>query len=619
MDSQQRLIFAIFLSMMLVFGWSYFFAPKPPPPSETTAVLDAAQAGLLELPSPARVEAAAPSLPGDLPSRDIVLETPEVNLLLSTEGAGLLRAQLKGEKEREQESLSFLDGYRKLFGKKFEEPPHIQLVHTAPEGPPFWATSFEGTLHFPDNLRYAVVEEDMAGRRLSFRAEHAGLSLLKTFVFEDGNNVRLTLQLSNHTDSPQSGTLWLKSPRHVLPGSEKEPSLFGTLGNQASVLCRTPDKLFREMPDKKASTLSKEGPVNFVAVDQQYFIAALYAKAATQNPPSHCRLRASPSSREADLGFNLSLAPGSTSLVQLQGYLGAKDLETLTSKEAFLEETLDFGWWAVICKLLLSIMQFFYGLFGNWGLAIIFLTVVVKVVLLPLTHKAMASAERMKKLQPQVTALREKYGEDRERLNMEMMKLYQTSKINPLGGCLPLLLQMPVWFALFTTLRTSYEIYREPFFGPAWTDLTSKDPTYILPISLGVSMIVMQKFQPQMLEKTQAFLFTWVMPVFFSFIMLNYPAGLALYIFVNNILSIAQQFALRRWFERREAKAGKASLPAEKTAAGAPKATAPAEKEKVAALTEKATAQTEKATSKAQKSKGKAEKAKGKAAGKKTG
>jgi YidC/Oxa1 family membrane protein insertase len=554
MDSQQRLIFAILLSMALVFGWSYFFAPKPPEPG----MLPPPPTPLVSPTSPAQDAAAdtaapAPVPSGDLPSRELPMETPEVSLLFTTEGAGLLKAQLKGEKERAQEDLSFVDGYKKLLGKTFEPPPHIQLVQTAPGGVPFWGTSFEGTLQLPDNLRYAVVEE--TPRRVAFKAEHAGLSLVKVFEFEDGNNVRLTLQLTNHTEVPHSGTLWLKSPRHVLPGSEKEPSFFGTLGNQASVLCHANDKLHREMPGKDAPALHKEGPVHFVAVDQQYFIAALYMPNPVQNPPSQCRLKASTTSREADLGFGLNLPPGATTSVQLNGYLGAKDLQVLTSKGAFLEETLDFGWWAVICRLLLSVMRFFYELCGNWGLAIIFLTVVVKVVLLPLTHKAMANAEHMKKLQPQITALREKYGKDKERLNMEMMKLYQTAKINPLGGCLPLLLQMPVWFALFTTLRTSDEIYREPFFGPAWTDLTSKDPTYILPISLGVSMIVMQKFQPQMLEKTQAFMFTWVMPIFFSFIMLNYPAGLALYIFVNTLLSIGQQFALRRWFERRAAKA----------------------------------------------------------------
>ncbi len=132
-----------------------------------------------------------------------------------------------------------------------------------------------------------------------------------------------------------------------------------------------------------------------------------------------------------------------------------------------------------------------------------------------------------------------------------MMKLYQEGKVNPLGGCLPLLLQLPIWAALFTTLRTSYELYGEPFWG-VWSNLTSKDPTYILPALLGITMIVTQRLQPQMMDKQQAVLMTWVMPIFFTAIMMNYPAGLALYIFTNNLLSIVQQYALRKYLARNE-------------------------------------------------------------------
>ena len=153
----------------------------------------------------------------------------------------------------------------------------------------------------------------------------------------------------------------------------------------------------------------------------------------------------------------------------------------------------------------------------------------------------------MKKLQPRMEEIKKKFPDDRDKQNMEMMKLYQEAKVNPLGGCLPLLLQLPIWAALFTTLRTSYELYGEPFFG-VWSDLTSKDPTYLMPLALGVTMIITQRLQPQMtMDKSQAFMMTWVMPIFFTAIMMNYPAGLALYIFTNNLLSIVQQYALRKY------------------------------------------------------------------------
>ena len=267
--------------------------------------------------------------------------------------------------------------------------------------------------------------------------------------------------------------------------------------------------------------------------------------------------------RLADAYFPLTIGAGEKQTLQFGGFLGPKDLEVLASTSGAgpavgggtaavtytpgLEKAVDFGWWAVICKVLLTVLKLFHKVVGNWGVSIILLTVSVKVLLLPLTHKAMVSAEAMKKLQPKMEELKKKFPDDKERQNVEMMKMYQEQKVNPLGGCLPLLLQLPVWAALFTTLRTSYELYGEPFFGPVWTDLTYKDPTYLLPLALGVTMIITQRLQPQMMDATQAKIMTWFMPIFFTAIMMNYPAGLALYIFTNNLLSIAQQAALKRY------------------------------------------------------------------------
>ncbi len=187
----------------------------------------------------------------------------------------------------------------------------------------------------------------------------------------------------------------------------------------------------------------------------------------------------------------------------------------------------------------------------NWGVAVICLTILVKLALLPLQHKSMVSMEAMKKLQPRLEEIKKKYPEDREKQQLETMKIYQEAKVNPVAGCLPMLIQMPVWIALFTALRHSYDLYNEPFITPLWTDLTYKDPTYLIPLALGVTMIITQRLQPQMVDKSQAVIMTWVMPVFFTFIMLNYPMGLALYIFTNNLLTIAQTYGLRRWLEKR--------------------------------------------------------------------
>jgi YidC/Oxa1 family membrane protein insertase len=349
--------------------------------------------------------------------------------------------------------------------------------------------------------------------------------------------------------------------REVGPRAEEKPSMFGGVGNLSSAACSVGEDLQRLLPDSKP-TSEFRGAINFVGIDQQYFLAAVFPLEGARE--GRCVLSATTSSRAVTAYFPIQVGPGQTVIQKFGVFVGPKDMdllvsvpnrlmggtETATAKASpHLEKAIDFGIWAFICRILLTILKFFHGVFGNWGVAVIGLTVLVKLVLLPLTHKSMVSAEAMKKLQPKVEELRKKYAQDKERQNLEMMKLYQEAKVNPLGGCLPMLLQMPVWFALFTTLRNTYDIYQEPFIPPLWMDLTYKDPTYILPTALGVTMIVTQRLQPQVMDAAQAKMMTYVMPVLFTAFMMNYPAGLTLYIFTNNLLSIAQQYGLRKYLE----------------------------------------------------------------------
>jgi YidC/Oxa1 family membrane protein insertase len=307
------------------------------------------------------------------------------------------------------------------------------------------------------------------------------------------------------------------------------------------------------MPSADKPPEEFKGQVHFFGIDQQYFLSSAFPLGGSRE--GKCVLTATPSLRAADAFFPLTVSAGQTVTFDFGGFLGPKELDLLGSVRGEMpdgsapaagpemEKSVDFGLWEVLCKVLLPTLKFFHKWGGNWGLAIILLTVTVKLILLPLTHRAMVSAEAMKKLQPKLEEIRKKFPDDRERQGTETMKLYQEAKVNPLGGCLPILLQLPVWGALYTTLRYSYELYGEPFIGPVWTDLTYHDPTYILPLALGVTMVITQRLQPQALDATQ----------FFTVIMLNYPAGLALYIFTNNLLSIAQQFLLRRWLGRKKA------------------------------------------------------------------
>jgi YidC/Oxa1 family membrane protein insertase len=189
---------------------------------------------------------------------------------------------------------------------------------------------------------------------------------------------------------------------------------------------------------------------------------------------------------------------------------------------------------------------------SNWGVSIILLTVIVKLILFPLSAASYRSMARMRKLTPKMTALRERYGDDKQAMSQEMMKLYQKEKVNPMGGCLPMLLQMPIFIALYWVLLESVEIRHAPFFG--WIqDLSAKDPWFVLPLIMGASMWFQQKLNPPPPDPTQAKVMQ-MMPIMFTFMFLWFPAGLVLYWTVNNLLSIAQQWVITRRLEKGEIK-----------------------------------------------------------------
>ena len=205
------------------------------------------------------------------------------------------------------------------------------------------------------------------------------------------------------------------------------------------------------------------------------------------------------------------------------------------------------------------ILEFIHETLGiSWSWSIVILTVIVRIALIPLTWRQIKSMRALQALAPEIKALQEKYKDNKQLLNQKTMEFYQENKVSPFGSCLPLLLQMPVWLALYATLQTSVELYRQPFL---WVkDLTAYDPFYILPLAMGASSFVMQKISPQPADNAQAKMLLYFMPAFFTFIMLKLPAGLTLYIFVNNLLSIAQQ----QWIMRKDRKATAAAAAAGK-------------------------------------------------------
>jgi len=233
-------------------------------------------------------------------------------------------------------------------------------------------------------------------------------------------------------------------------------------------------------------------------------------------------------------------------------YFGPREREALSVAPGNLLKALHYGWFDLIASPLVQVLNFFYGYVHNYGLAIILLTFVIKLLFFPLSQKSYRSMQQMKKLQPMMLKLREKYKDDRQKMNEEMMQLYKTYKINPLGGCLPIAVQIPVFIALYQALMGAIElrhaqfITHVPFTDIIWlADLSARDPYYVTPIIMGVTMFLQQKLTPAPGDPLQAKIMLFL-PLIFTVLSLTFPSGLVLYWLVNNVLSIAQQWWVMR-------------------------------------------------------------------------
>jgi YidC/Oxa1 family membrane protein insertase len=282
----------------------------------------------------------------------------------------------------------------------------------------------------------------------------------------------------------------------------------------------------------------------WVAMVQHYFISAWIPDPNSENSYS---LRKLVNNDLYLLGFTgkvTEVAPGTQGSISASFYAGPKDTERLEQISPHLDLTVDYGWLWWVSKPLFWLMQQIHNLVGNWGLAIIGLTLCVKIVFFKLSATSYKSMAKMRKLAPKMAELKERLGDDRQKFSQEMMKMYKTEKVNPFGGCLPLLIQMPVFLALYYVLMESVELRHSPFFG--WIlDLSVKDPYFVLPIIYGITMYFMQKLNPQPTDPMQARIMQ-MLPLIFTFMFLWFPAGLVLYWVTNNTLSIIQQYIITK-------------------------------------------------------------------------
>ena len=298
---------------------------------------------------------------------------------------------------------------------------------------------------------------------------------------------------------------------------------------------------FSDMADETVTETIKGGWVAFV---QHYFVSA-WIPPREEN--SRFNLRYLPNSDIFLMGFTgerISVAAGGFGEYSAKFYVGPKDQARLSELGEYLDLTIDYGFLWMLAKPIFGAMQFIYTLLGNWGWSIILLTVLIKILLYPLSATSLKSMAKMRNLQPEMNRIKELYGDDRQKMSQEMMGLYKKEKVNPAGGCFPMLLQMPVFLSLYWVLLESVEIRHAPWVW--WIhDLSAKDPYFVLPVIMGASMLLMQKMQPMPTDPMQARVMQ-LMPIMFTFFFMFFPAGLVLYWTVNNLLSMAQQWYVNK-------------------------------------------------------------------------
>lgn len=298
---------------------------------------------------------------------------------------------------------------------------------------------------------------------------------------------------------------------------------------------------FGDMEDESIRTTVQGG---WVAMVQHYFVSAWVPPAEDKNVFS-LRKRSTKDLYLMDFtGRRLSVAPGGFGEYRAQFYVGPKDQQRLSELADYLDLTVDYGVLWMLAKPLFAGLKMIQSVLGNWGWSIILLTLVIKIFLYPLSAASLKSMAKMRNLQPEMARLKELYGDDRQKMSQELMGLYKKEKVNPAGGCFPMLLQMPVFLALYWVLLESVEIRHSPWIF--WIqDLSAKDPFFVLPIIMGASMMLMQKMQPMPTDPMQAKVMQFL-PIMFTFFFMIFPAGLVLYWTVNNLLSMAQQWYVNR-------------------------------------------------------------------------
>jgi YidC/Oxa1 family membrane protein insertase len=573
---QKRAILAILLTFLVIVFWTFiqskFFpqTPTKPQPQEVKKEEVSPQEKVGE--KKAEIKESKPLKRGKTPTKtkavsqkEISIETQNYWAVFTSDDARLRHFKLKKYEDRADEAAltikltQFVDD---ILGKKVEKPKKpesLDLVNTEEKNLPLGLTlplSDENWEVDKDQLR--LLDSGEKGEITFSKNLENGLRVLKRFKFtSDQYSIHLDVEVQNNSSKEitnQLGVEWIGKIeleklakednkdyglKYAFLRNEKvEKKEFGGAGTSGCVPgCET-----KKTTVEPFETTDK-GDIKWFSFGGEYFAALLI-------PPPSKEITLSVRSTEKDLlkaditPSPISIPPHEKVNAAYQVYLGPKDEDRLKALGVRAEKLVDFGYFTVVAKPLLWFIRLTHKATGNYGIDIIIISILIKIIFLPLTQISFKSMKEMQKVQPEMSRLKEQYKNDKARVQQEIMLLYKRRKINPMSGCLPMLIQIPVFIALYNALQNGIEMRHAPFF--LWImDLSAKDPIYITPIIMGATMFLQQKMTPTAADPAQAKMFL-LMPVMFTFLFLNFPSGLVLYWLINNVLSIAHQYYLNK-------------------------------------------------------------------------
>jgi YidC/Oxa1 family membrane protein insertase len=377
-----------------------------------------------------------------------------------------------------------------------------------------------------------------------------GIDVIKTFLFHRGSHViDVRYEIANHGAVPWKGRWYGQLQRKY----EKESQGIGHTHTYTGAAVSSPKKRYEKLPFDKMGEdpLKRNIKDGWVAILQHYFVAAIIPD-PSQTDHYYTKVVDKDHYIIGTMGPEQTVAPGATETMHYRIYAGPKVQDKLAKIAPGLELTVDYGALWFIAKPLFWLLEHIHGVTGNWGWSIILLTMLVKALFYRLSAASYRSMAKMRAVQPRLVAMKERYAGDKTKLNQAMMEMYKQEKINPLGGCLPVVIQIPVFLSLYWVLLESVELRQAPFIF--WIkDLTSPDPYYVLPVLMGITMFVQQKLNPSAMDPMQQKVMQ-VLPLVFGVFFAFFQSGLVLYWFVNNLLSIGQQWLIIRGLERERAK-----------------------------------------------------------------